>query len=318
MSFYTPYSGSAVDLSADGTANCYIVPLAYSTYTFDCTVKGNSMISVGSPAEAVVLWETRNDTNPINVGDVIESITLEGDKVKFLLPFEPKPGNALVAVKDANGTILWSWHIWVVDFDPTETQSTLSTGAVIMDRNLGALSTAPGSVESFGFFYQWGRKDPFIAPNDMHTVPEDAIKYEYYDLNNDTIENSVKYPHIVYNDAQWNYADDLWGITKTKYDPCPHGWKVPVGKALSQLTRADTDAHSDYYELSPTAATPVLNMPLVGYTDGSTTNYAPNQSGHFWTASRGSYVKIHWCNDNSMESSNSVDYLQSVRCMKDE
>ena len=32
-----------------------------------------------------------------------------------------------------------------------------------LDRNVGATSTAVDDVASFGFFYQWGRKDPFIA-----------------------------------------------------------------------------------------------------------------------------------------------------------
>ena len=32
-----------------------------------------------------------------------------------------------------------------------------------LDRNLGATSKQVDDVNSFGFFYQWGRKDPFIA-----------------------------------------------------------------------------------------------------------------------------------------------------------
>ena len=98
-------------------------------------------------------------------------------------------GNALVAVKNAAGHILWSWHLWVTDYDPyvnvtpvagnylyavpngeihryggdTWTSAAYAK-AFIMDRNLGATSAAPDGddiVPTCGFFYENGRKDPF-------------------------------------------------------------------------------------------------------------------------------------------------------------
>ncbi|MCH5304892.1 MAG: DUF4906 domain-containing protein [Rikenella sp.] len=159
--------------------------------TFDIRkVNGNSWTSLpalGASAtlRAEILWQ---DGNVINAGDV----TL--DKVNGLLTVKSSKttqGNAVVALYNntSGGDILWSWHVWVTSYDPNEagtgvrTANTaytvsggqvhtygekfmaLNPGRVIMDRNLGALSglyAAPAAADanSFGLFYQWGRKDP--------------------------------------------------------------------------------------------------------------------------------------------------------------
>lgn len=79
-------------------------------------------------------------------------------------------GSAVVAcIKD--GKIIWSWHIWVVDTYPWEQVNGLST-LPAMNRNLGAAKTpAAGNfvaenlpdVNEMGMYYQYGRKDPFFA-----------------------------------------------------------------------------------------------------------------------------------------------------------
>ena len=122
-----------IDLSERGTANCYIVPPIFSSYTFDCTKKGNSSESVGDAASAEVVWETKNSDEVITEGEIISSVELIDGKVKFYLPAEPVPGNALIAVKDASGNILWSWHIWVTDYDPENDFDTYISGAKMME-----------------------------------------------------------------------------------------------------------------------------------------------------------------------------------------
>ena len=79
-------------------------------------------------------------------------------------------GNAVVAVKNADGAVVWSYHLWVADFDPdanvmTWTDSESGTSYKMMDRYVGAVSNQPGSDLSNGLFYQWGRKDPFGSSN---------------------------------------------------------------------------------------------------------------------------------------------------------
>ena len=87
----------------------------------------------------------------------------------FSTPEALKNGNAVIAAKDADGNILWSWHIWVCkDYDPVaKAQTYYNNAGVMMDRNLGATSATPGNIASVGFLYQWGRKDPFLAGHEI-------------------------------------------------------------------------------------------------------------------------------------------------------
>ena len=327
LSFATLFSGEAIDLSEDGTANCYIVPPVYSEYSFDASVKGNSDESVGEIADVEVLWETRNTSYNLSKGSVISSVSLEGNKVHFLLPFDPKPGNALIAVKDALGTILWSWHIWVVDFDPAETQQTYKSGAIMMDRNLGATSIIPvyGGAENtdysaFGLYYQWGRKDPIpilgsVAPQGVIKLYENNYPYEA-----NTIEYTIKNPTVVYDDIDWGYDDTLWASSKTIYDPCPYGWRVPNIGAWNEWEYAKT-GNGDYthwYSLveSPYSS-PNAYYPLGGLFDWNYTwpeniydvgYYRVIESNRVFITYR-TYTEL-WGNIDRARKA-------SVRCMKD-
>ena len=231
VSFHTLYVGEGVDLSKDGTANCYIVPPVYSAYTFDYTVKGNSLEPVGEVASVEVLWETKNTVEVIEKGDIISSVGLLDDRVRFVLPSDPVPGNALIAVKDASDNILWSWHIWVVDFDPFASSQIYPSGAMMMDRNLGALVSDINDVRSFGFFYQWGRKDPFVGSGDGIKYGEFAyitgeINNVAKDDNTNTLSYSILHPDTFITKSDWNENKIYWNSSKTEYDPCPNGWRV--------------------------------------------------------------------------------------------
>ena len=236
VSFTTKYSGEVKDLSANGTANSYIVN-KYGIYSFDATVKGNSTNKVeGTPTSAVVLWETRNTTEAITVGSVITDVTFENGRVKFTTSESVNPGNALIAVKDADGIILWSWHIWVVDYNPEIMNDVYPSGAVVMDRDLGALSNG-SDIQANGLLYQWGRKDPFmgVGGNNLPaaTAPAKAVKYEKTSAAKGTLAYVEIIPQVMlYSDANWKdwmYTPNntLWSEEKTLYDPCPSGWKVP-------------------------------------------------------------------------------------------
>ena len=107
----------STDLSASGTANSYIVSEAGS-YKFTPT-KGNSSESVGSIATAEVLWETFGTDVTPNVGDLIKSVLYKDGYIAFQTADTFKDGNAVIAAKDVDGNILWSWHIWLTD-EPQE------------------------------------------------------------------------------------------------------------------------------------------------------------------------------------------------------
>ena len=152
-----------INLSVAGTANSYIVSKAGS-YKFR-TVKGNSRESVGAVASAEVLWETFGTSETPSVGSLIYDVRYEDDYMIFSTPESFREGNAVIAAKDKNGTILWSWHIWLTD-QPQE-QIYYNNAGTMMDRNLGATSATPGDVGALGLLYQWGRKDPFLGSSSI-------------------------------------------------------------------------------------------------------------------------------------------------------
>lgn len=118
----------AVDLGA--AANCFIVS-APGNYKFK-TVKGD-----GSAVDGV-------------------------DGYVYFTAGAAK-GNAVIAAL-VNRQVAWSWHIWRTDA-PAEKEA--AAGCTILDRNLGATSVTPGDVSSYGLYYQWGRKDPFVGAKEL-------------------------------------------------------------------------------------------------------------------------------------------------------
>ena len=230
MSFTTEYEGEAVNLSAAGTSNSYIVRDNSREFVFDAGVKGNSTELVGNAASAEVIWETKNTSEAVTKGEIIKSVSLmENGFVSFSIPTEYTPGNALIAVKDANGVILWSWHIWVVDFDVEATRQTYQSGAVMMDRNLGALNVQENDSRAYGLLYQWGRKDPMggVATSNsfVSTYPENVFTRN----STSSIDNAIQNPTDFGSTSSWCSDNTLWQSEKTKYDPCPVGWRVPDG-----------------------------------------------------------------------------------------
>ena len=87
-----------------------------------------------------------------------------------------KSGNATIIVK-IGGTIRWTWHIWVTDYDPDNGGKTYeydnnkdgTTDFVFMDRNLGALGTTPADPLTTGCYYQGARFNPFPGPADLNS-----------------------------------------------------------------------------------------------------------------------------------------------------
>ena len=240
------HTETAVDLSANGTANCYIVP-SKGMYKFNASVKGNGTESVGTPVKAETLWETFSTLEVPGRGEVITSaVTLEDGYAVFSTG---RNGNAVIAVKDASDNILWSWHIWVCEgYDPVATQQVYYNNAgTMMDRNLGALGARPEDLATEGLLYQWGRKDPFpnscMIPNgNGYTQGEIKMTQKLTapvisDSVTGTVEYAVSHPTSIIssgNSDHWLYSPDgntpqdhLWDEAKTIYDPCPPGWKVP-------------------------------------------------------------------------------------------
>ena len=155
-----------------------------------------------------------------------------------------KNGNALVAACDASGNILWSWHLWITD--DTIQEHTYANGAgVAMDRNLGALSATPGDVGALGLLYQWGRKDPFLASASISEITEPAVAGTAINATSGySLALSIANPTDFYDDTY--PSNDSWSDTKTIYDPCPVGWKVP--REIFWINAGIEEGENEYWD----------------------------------------------------------------------
>ena len=306
------------NLSKKGAANSYLVTEA-GEYKF-WAVKGNSGIEV-NPASVEVLWETYNNAEEVAANSVIANVSLSGSYVVFSTPETLKPGNAVIAAKDAGGVILWSWHIWV----PATEVATANYGiypAPMMDRNLGALVAAPADaaapVESFGLTYQWGRKDPFPGPKavksgDNATVAGVAVSTKPGNGTTAescmTVEETIANPTVLgfTQNGDWLPADladnTLWqNEVKTMYDPCPPGYRVPARDTESAFHSSDLSAATGWQDNAANnwfaLGDPLAVFPYAGYRD----DYSPGglthayDRGAYWTAYASQAAKAYYVN----------------------
>ena len=187
-------------------ANCFIVSES-DFYSFK-TVKGNSLESVGNVASAEVLWESLGTSEVPAVGSLVSSVFVQDESILFEVADPFREGNAVIAAKDALGTILWSWHIWLTD--QPEEQVYYNNAGTMMDRNLGATSATPGDVGALGLLYQWGRKDPFLGSSSIssNTVAMSTLTWPSAvssNSTNGTIDYAVEHPTTFIEDNGSNY-----------------------------------------------------------------------------------------------------------------
>ncbi len=220
------------DLSSAGTANCYLAKKLNTWYKFKATVRGNGAATAAlisptgsalaanaaiSPTSAELVWETNGH------GQIIQGVILKDGYVYFKTG--PKAeGNAVIAVKDGSGNVLWSWHIWKTHFSlaeiPMQTYKTnprimdvssyynglVSRNLIMMDRNVGAeaeiLYNSDTEEKALGLFYQFGRKDPFpsgknkrgeisIYDKDGNHLDEPALRRDNYIKMNSLISTAT-------------------------------------------------------------------------------------------------------------------------------
>lgn len=214
------------------TANCYVInapgtyklPLIYgnaykggnvNTNAFKTSATGTDVLTAfvnhaNMPITAPWIKDNKNADGTLIVPDkctlvwqdvdgLITNVGKDGDCMTFTVPQSTiRQGNAVLAVKDANNTILWSWHIWVTDYKLGSDDRKI-TGSdkeyTIMPYNVGwcdeevtgnykarsvkvrftqtgtnaqdslTLTQTAHKVYKLGDnpYYQWGRKDPMRA-----------------------------------------------------------------------------------------------------------------------------------------------------------
>ena len=212
------------DLSAAGTANCYLIQGA-GDYKFKSVI-GNTDATVGNVKSVEVLWESFGTDEMPNIGDLIASVSYKNGYIRFSTPENFREGNAVIAAKNSNGTILWSWHIWCAE-DGWKEQVYFNDAGTMMDRNLGATSSTPGDVGALGLMYQWGRKDPFMGSSSVSSSVL-AVSTGTWNISGVGGVSLCEENPMTFNTSLVE-PYGRWRSAKTACDPCPVGWRVPDG-----------------------------------------------------------------------------------------
>lgn len=155
---------------------------------------------------------------PIRTLRAVKASTTDISKNYILVTPGAAEGNALVAIRKTSAStpntnpILWSWHIWV-----TGEKETIEAGAgtknAWMPYALGTLGFPDGLQ---AVYYQWGRKEPFAASQALTTA------------STNTLQAATRTPLAVITAWTGTAVTNAWGNgTKTVYDPCPPGWRMP-------------------------------------------------------------------------------------------
>ncbi len=261
------------------TANCYVIH-APGTYTFplvygnslnaDSTVNTAAYTSSGTnvfvdhkgaqitspyiytkytPADAVVVWQDAfNLITPSSVKLINNNHAIQFEVSKDYIC----QGNAIIAVRDADKNILWSWHIWVTDYD-------MNTIAMRSSGNVNTFLTEPigfcdaeqrpyasrkiyvhvtqtqgdgleasdvinqggdDYTVSYGNnapFYQFGRKDPFPSSTGLANAVRPLYNCSYPTtgtISTTSVATTIAYPYQ-FNSSDGNTSLELWNAKNT-------------------------------------------------------------------------------------------------------
>lgn len=335
--------------------NCYVVspgetlyiPVskAFGVWGKNDVLAGEGAGMLGAMGARVVWEDVRYLLND-------DQITVLGSGSKAVIQVRTTPrscGNAVLAL-EIGGEIRWSWHLWITDYDPNDPETQKSkNGRTFMDRNLGAMNSVPGDADAMGLQYQWGRKDPIPCPakwEDINMRPlwnGMGVKVGFSNKGtssaiSENLVTAVRQPMTIIKGLSvpydWyatekNQGEERWCATdgsKTEFDPCPRGWRVPV----SGFGNA-----SPWYNCL-TVGAPWLNgviwedlgyWPAAGLLESSGQSYL-GMFGYYWAATPGESLSggitkegcaygYNFDNQTSLTS-----YLQyrhtvlSVRCVK--
>ena len=295
-------SNSQGDAKVENTANCYVVN-SKGTYSiplvYGCAIKNGQdnkssynkstfVNHAGTQINSPYIYSMVNNIDGAKLiwQDVQNMVTVTGlsnDKhsLIFTIGNNIAQGNAVVAAT-ADGTVVWSWHIWVTDhdvsvtaavptkaFDPNYTYNFMpvplgwcdGTTSTVAPRyiplsltqeqsgiNLSASILQAGTPGNFTY-YQWGRKDPFVG-----SIGTDEIFKTWYDANGDSQSSlltanttrskvfGITHPGHFISD---NYR---WDTSTTTYDD----WNAN----LNSTTAPTSSSRYNYTEVEKTVYDP--------------------------------------------------------------
>ena len=236
----------------------------------------NYIITDGTSWTASVLWSDFNLGDYFdNPSDFLSVKTGKGynpDKADQSPYFKIRvksgmKGNVVIAVRYGDsGSLLWTWHIWITDYNPDREVLASTSGTYvygveggnvhrynnasfsandkmfIMDRNLGASGVSYAGLNGT-MYYQFGRKDPFVGYNQNGEL---NTYYTYGDTAQKTTGISlVKKTDTGSENVLYTISNPLAFITPET----PEGWTQ--GSALIDPTKRWLDNRIDEHnELS--------------------------------------------------------------------
>lgn len=321
-------------------SNCYIVkpgqkiliPISRVKTAADKRNAVNPIIPGTNPYSVGLLWAETN--TGFNSNSIVESIGQNPSQEYIALKAGSTEGNAVIYAK-VGTDIVWSWHIWVTNYDPDASPAV--SGATYyynsrtwMDRNIGAKSASAGS-DSWGLLYQWGRKDPF--PTQTTIYNDQGVVYTKGTGSPTNLATSIKNPGTYYGSVadpyNWDWLSPadatLWsggdGVTpsetKSVYDPCPYGWRVPSYAAnVSPWNGLTTNGT---YNSGWMWTTPGY-YPAAGYIQEDKIYKEAGTNGYYWTATAAStaaYLMTMTGNSAVTQNSRGRACALSVRCIKE-
>ena len=336
-------SGVTPALSTEQGSNCYIFYQGGAPITIDLMGEYNSgtwipLALCGASAE--VVWESDCTDRKVNVAitDIISSAEYSNGR----LTIKPtgNTGNAIVAVKNKDNKIIWSYHIWV----PSTTVGNITySSKSFMDRDLGVVTIPPKTYSATipvfgGTLYQYGRKDPIVgcylsnnasAVNHVWTYKcgsntyyhaDKSVTADLYDIDRTTqptVENTIKNVMTLY---RYSCSELTWSssTTKTIFDPCPDGYRVPTSDEFSALPAISTNNKTYYNGEFICGQFYGIRITNNGYYAGSATNnFWPYWDASGKYQSRGTAGATHsWMNNNS-DTETSKMLAAFIRCIKE-
>lgn len=278
------------DLSTSGgsrlreTANCYAInspgtyklPLVYgnaikndqtNTQAFlghnfkdylDRDITGPWITSSGTPADACLVWS--------DGFYMVEDVHLEGEYLVFTInPEYMQQANAVVAVRDGQGKIMWSWHIWVTNHTLAEVYH-LQDGIDGSPDAYGMMKCNLGWVDG---------KEVYYNSRDLNFVFTQEYSGLQGTLKVHQTGDAFDYKDVGSTYYQWGRKDPLvalrnWSNVKASdyrlHETSDPKYKYKVGTGSVSLGTA-------------------IQNPNIFYTRGSTTNWLSSAISSLWDAS---------------------------------
>ena len=222
-----------------------------------------------SVTDAELLWQ--------DAQGLVTEVGIKGDYLTLTVGKNAteQEGNAVVAAKTADGTIVWSWHIWVTrqTFADLTTISTGKRTYKLTPVNVGWV----GDVMSRGYctYYQWGRKDAFIPAGedrpsnggcnsgsginlDLFPAQSYSSNREVYNIDGSAVEDGI----TITTDNSATIADNIKHPTTFYYNSSQNGsWPLATPHNQPYINLWDANRNPRTTEDVATATTKTVYDP---------------------------------------------------------